>query len=102
MPIINYYRILVYESFSFRRAVDVGRDRVECTIVGPIDPQDQSLSPDRFLDQIITVLRGNNFTIEGTEATSGIIHTNQCFVLHNYYYVYQHWDTAVMKQLKKA
>ena len=59
-----------------RRAVDTGRDRVECTIVGPTDPRDQSLSPDSFSIQIITVLRANNFTVPGTEIRSGIVCTS--------------------------
>ena len=42
-----------------------------CTIVGPNNPQDQSLSPDSFLNQIITVLRAKNFSTPGTEIRSG-------------------------------
>ena len=54
-----------------RRAVDIERDRVECTIVGPNNPSDQSVSPDNFLHQIMSVLKANNFAIIGTEAISG-------------------------------
>ena len=49
-----------------------GRDRVECTIVGPAGAQDSS--PDSFLNQIIEiidVLRVNNFSIPETEIYSG-------------------------------
>ena len=58
---------------------------MECTIVGPTDPQDQSLSPDSFSNQIIAVLRANNFTVQGTEISSGIAyavrHFNMFYVL---------------------
>ena len=45
---------------------------MECTVVGPNDPQDQSLNPDSFLNQIVAVLRANNFSIPETEISSGI------------------------------
>ena len=46
---------------------------MECVIVGPDDPQDQSLSPDIFLSQITAVLRANNFSVPDTEISSGTI-----------------------------
>ena len=48
-----------------------GRDRVECTIVGPSGAQDPS--PDSFSNQIIDVLKANNFSIPETEIYSGNI-----------------------------
>ena len=45
-----------------------GRDRVECTIAGPAGAQDPS--PGSFSNQIIDVLRANNFSIPETEIYS--------------------------------
>ena len=57
---------------NISRAVDPGRDRVECIVIGPNGSQDQSLSPDSsFFNKIVSVLRTNNFTIPQTEIRSG-------------------------------
>ena len=56
----------------FRQPVDavIRRQRVECTLVGPVS-QDQSLVTNGFLSQIIEVLKSRNFGEQGTEQSSG-------------------------------
>ena len=63
----------MYILSTHRRAVDTGRDRVECIIIGPDDPMNQELTPDKFLSQITVVLRANNFSVSETEISSGSV-----------------------------
>ena len=79
-----HFSSIIRLHFQFRQAID-GRNRVECTIVGPTDPNDQSLSPDSFQNQIIAVLRADNFSVAGTEISSGK-HNAFCSLSHSYFY----------------
>ena len=56
----------------FRQPVDAvnRRQRVECTVVGPVS-QDQSLVTNGLLSQIIGVLQSRNYSEQGTEQSSG-------------------------------
>ena len=56
----------------FRQPVDtvIKRQRVECTVVGPVS-RDQSLVTNGFLSQIIKVLQSRKFSEQETEQSSG-------------------------------
>ena len=86
-----------------RQAVDIERDRVECTIVGPNNPSDQSVSPDNFLNQIMSVLKANNFAITGTETISGDCYlTTIQTLLQLFLYTHQVWGFVTMMLLLRG
>ena len=64
--------MMIVITVVFRQPVDAvnKRQRVECTVVGPVS-QDQSLVTNGFLSQIITVLQSRNFGEQDTEQSSG-------------------------------